>query len=592
MINVVGRDFGQSEHEWSPGYFPAVYNDTWAPGGNTGFFLGHKPIAYTSEAVWVANHAYSAGNKVYVEQYSIKATFECLVAHTSSPETKPWEGSLWKDYWTAFKESYLSIRVGDIGGFTITDHYLYNLASGTPSSSPKDGIVLRAHEMEDEVRFDVYDALGYLRVSIGKVIQNYDSYFGLIVNDATGTEIFSATDFATRIGGASGWEFTKDGYIIGVGGTIQTRATGSSPTNKRIVIGGVDNALKFYRQGYDYPTVVIDDEIYTVYTYKYSGIKVLGGVISSIDADDVLFEFGIPASGSHLRRINFDAYIKFDGPSGITNRYDELYSSVLVWESSLNNRPDSLVTSITSRVINDHEYISVIGIDSISEITDSESTSYVIGIKSVCNNEGSGYTYGIYASATGSGVVWAGYFNDGDVLIKNYLRVGGLADNTTPAFGVKFGLSEDTNLYRKAADLLMTDDSFLVDDYLIAKCIASSTLRNSHDAEVNSYADSYTKLKTITFSKGFRGQLRCTWQMKVLVSGTGYAKLYKNGVAIADTENTTTNTSYETKTENITLDFDPGDTLELYVYTTDSPVYIKELRLSYDYNSAVPTSNS
>jgi hypothetical protein len=32
--------------------------------------------------------------------------------------------------------------------------------------------------------------------------------------------------------------------------------------------------------------------------------------------------------------------------------------------------------------------------------------------------------------------------------------------------------------------------------------------------------------------------------------------------------------------------------LELWAYTTDSPVYVKELRLSYDYNPTVPSSNS
>jgi len=51
--------------------------------------------------------------------------------------------------------------------------------------------------------------------------------------------------------------------------------------------------------------------------------------------------------------------------------------------------------------------------------------------------------------------------------------------------------------------------------------------------------------------------------MRILVYGTGYAKLYKNGVAIDGTENTTTNTSYEAKTEDVTLDFDSTDTLEL-----------------------------
>ena len=75
---------------------------------------------------------------------------------------------------------------------------------------------------------------------------------------------------------------------------------------------------------------------------------------------------------------------------------------------------------------------------------------------------GAGTTnYGLHATASGATTNWAGYFDDGNVLIKNYLRVGGLADNTTVAFGIKFGLSEDTVLYRSAVNTLTTDDDFV-----------------------------------------------------------------------------------------------------------------------------------
>ena len=69
--------------------------------------------------------------------------------------------------------------------------------------------------------------------------------------------------------------------------------------------------------------------------------------------------------------------------------------------------------------------------------------------------------YGIYGTAYNGVVNWAGFFALGNVYIRNYLRVGGGADNTTNAFGLKFGISEDTNLYRSAVSTLKTDDDFI-----------------------------------------------------------------------------------------------------------------------------------
>lgn len=361
----------------------------------------------------------------------------------------------------------------------------------------------------------------------------------------------NCNNITANSGSISGWVLSDD-YLTGVGGSIKTAASG-----QRVVINGADNTLKFYKQGLDNPIIIIDDNTFG----GEPGIKILSGSI-------YIYEIYID-NNSFIGR----GYIK----------------------TKLNFIDDLMGRAIWATISDPSDYTYAqkrIAVYADANVDNEANTSIPIGI------------YGSAVTANSAISAWAGYFDNGDVLIKNYLRVGGLADNITEAFGIKFGSSEDTNLYRSAANVLKTDDSLhvgtnlivtgsiVVGDYLVSRCIAGSTVRNSHDAETNTAEGSYTKLKTITFSNGFIGQFRCTWQMKILVYGTGYAKLYKNGVAIDGTENTTTNTSYEAKTEDVTLDFDSTDTLELWAYTTDSPVYVKELRLSYDYNPTVPSSNS
>ncbi len=133
---------------------------------------------------------------------------------------------------------------------------------------------------------------------------------------------------------------------------------------------------------------------------------------------------------------------------------------------------------------------------------------------------------------------------------------------------------------------------FLAQQVLIAsKKVASHNVRNAHDDEISTHRGTYTKLKTITFSRGLLGQARFAWQMRIDSTGMGYSKLYKNGSPISGTEDGSGSTSYSLKCVDLTLDFAPGDTIELWAYTTDSPVYVKEFRVCYDNIVAVESVN-
>ena len=75
--------------------------------------------------------------------------------------------------------------------------------------------------------------------------------------------------------------------------------------------------------------------------------------------------------------------------------------------------------------------------------------------------------YGIFATALAGTTNWAGYFDDGNVYIKNNLGIGtptlsgklNIMDHTTAAGGLYIG--SDVTLYRSAANTLTTDDDFV-----------------------------------------------------------------------------------------------------------------------------------
>lgn len=116
----------------------------------------------------------------------------------------------------------------------------------------------------------------------------------------------------------------------------------------------------------------------------------------------------------------------------------------------------------------------------------------------------------------------------------------------------------------------------------LVKKVASANLRNSHDAEATTALTAYTKLKTYTIPYGLLGQVRVDFDIHTDSGSTDYARVYKNGVALG-TEQSTTSLSYVTKTENITSNYSPGDTCELWgKAAVGDAVYVRNFRLYYD----------
>lgn len=133
------------------------------------------------------------------------------------------------------------------------------------------------------------------------------------------------------------------------------------------------------------------------------------------------------------------------------------------------------------------------------------------------------------------------------------------------------------------------------DGHVIPK-IASDNLRNSHDAEASTNSATYVKLKTITLNQKLYGTVRILFDIKTQYGAGDYArgKIYHNGVALG-TEQTGTTSSYVTKSEDITHDFEKNDTIELWVKNTASVTSsVRYFRLYYDNEdiTTISTSNS
>lgn len=126
--------------------------------------------------------------------------------------------------------------------------------------------------------------------------------------------------------------------------------------------------------------------------------------------------------------------------------------------------------------------------------------------------------------------------------------------------------------------------------------VASANVRNSHDAAITTFSHAaYTKKKTITLTNGLIGNWRVLFD---ILSTNGIAtvvgRVYRNGVALGS-QQTTTSATYVTKSEDLTQNCSPGDTIELWAYgLASAAASIRNFRIAYDdsANVAVASSNS
>ena len=113
--------------------------------------------------------------------------------------------------------------------------------------------------------------------------------------------------------------------------------------------------------------------------------------------------------------------------------------------------------------------------------------------------------------------------------------------------------------------------------------VASDNLRHNNDTERFGNNAAYTKIKEINIDFLMKGTLRLKFDIRSNIdTHISYAKIYLNGVAIG-TEQSTSSSTYSTKSEDIALNLHDGDLLQIYVkQAADESVYIQNFKICGD----------
>jgi hypothetical protein len=120
---------------------------------------------------------------------------------------------------------------------------------------------------------------------------------------------------------------------------------------------------------------------------------------------------------------------------------------------------------------------------------------------------------------------------------------------------------------------------------------ASANLRHGIAGQVSSTSVTYEKKRTVTFANGISGTLRIEFYLRVTVNdGTwAYGRIYKNGVALG-TEQSTQSDVDVLMTEDINVGvLAPGDTLELWIHTSNAADAALAQLLKIYYDNAADT---
>lgn len=116
----------------------------------------------------------------------------------------------------------------------------------------------------------------------------------------------------------------------------------------------------------------------------------------------------------------------------------------------------------------------------------------------------------------------------------------------------------------------------------------NSLLSHTNSPELSTSSGSYVKCKETTLNYN-SGYLTISFQIK---GGTGYGKIYKNGVAIGTERTTTDAVNYTTFSETILSNFVSGDLIQIYGHVTPADTaYIKNLVISSNNYTVTSTNN-
>jgi hypothetical protein len=116
---------------------------------------------------------------------------------------------------------------------------------------------------------------------------------------------------------------------------------------------------------------------------------------------------------------------------------------------------------------------------------------------------------------------------------------------------------------------------------IIVKGVSSNTRHSSTTEATTTSYPTPVLLKSVTFTNGLLGQQRFLFDIKTGGGPSAYAQIYKNATPVGTLQSNGT-TSYVTKSEDLDIDWAPGDVCGLYGYNNGGTCYVRNFYIQYD----------
>ena len=166
------------------------------------------------------------------------------------------------------------------------------------------------------------------------------------------------------------------------------------------------------------------------------------------------------------------------------------------------------------------------------------------------------------------------------------------ANLTMGAHSITLGAGQTVDGKDVGSDFLEATDSGLLIPHLILKK-ASDTNRHSHANPLSRDANTYGKMRTHTFTNGIKGTLRLQFDILRTATATSAQGIMTRNGATPGTgsdigvEQTTTSTSFDTKTQDIAIDFVAGDTIDYWIKRTGTAGMAQIQMCDVDYDNDI-----
>lgn len=458
----------------------------------------------------------------------------------------------------------ITATTGAIGGWDITTGYIYGLASGTPTSSPSDGIVMASGNEGITVYENTQKRveLGYLSAGV----------YGLkVYADDGSTVIFELSDTQKTFDGAYLGSLSVD-----TGSINDLAITAGKIGNATITATQIANATITATQIANTTITATQIAANTITAGQIAGLTITASEI----ANNTITAGQITNGTITTTQISGTAGIIGGQIDNLTITAGNI-ANLTITTSQIANATivggDIAEETITGGASGNIAAATITG----TEIAATTIAAGNIAVGTITANEIAASTITateMNVSTLSSMAADLGSITAGNITIDSsgYIKGGQIAFNTD----VGWWWGYDTDKYKMSigdpsGQYMIWDGLLKLEASLVGDCyryMISDDVYHSDDSEEGWSTTTYTEKKEFTLPANMPTQtMRIYFELRGDVDSSGdtyYGRIYKNDVAFG-TERSTTHTSWLECTED--LEFTAGDTIQLMLKTNRDP---------------------